>query len=196
MAALETKWPTLLDVAKATSPGGAIEDIVEIMNETNELLDDMVWYEGNLATGHKTTMRSGIPTPTWRRYYQGVQPTKSDRVTVTDTCGMMADYAEIDADLADLNGNAMAFRAQEDKAHIEGISQELGEAVFTANDRIESEKFLGFNSRFNDLSAENAENILDAGGTGTDNASIWLIGWGPMTCHGIYPKGSTAGIQQ
>jgi hypothetical protein len=38
-------------------------------------------------------------------------------------------------------------------------------------------------------------NIIDAAGTGSDNASIWLIVWGPNTCHTIYPKGSPGGLQ-
>jgi hypothetical protein len=195
MATLESKWPTLLDVANATDPDGNIADIVEILNETNEILDDMVVMEGNLATGNKTTIRAGIPAPTWRRYYGGVQPKKSTRVTITDSAGMMESYAEIDKALADLNGNAAAFRLQEDRAFIEGMSQEMATSLFTADDSIETEKFMGLNPRFNDLSADNADNIIDAGGTGTDNGSIWLIGWGPNSIHGFYPKGSKAGLQ-
>ena len=42
---------------------------------------------------------------------------------------------------------------------------------------------------------ENSDNILTGGGTGSDNASIWLVVWGPNTVHGIIPKGSQAGIQ-
>ncbi len=45
--------------------------------------------------------------------------------------------------------------------------------------------------------ALNGENILTSAATpdGTDNTSIWLVGWGPNTVHGIYPKGSKAGLQ-
>ena len=195
MATLETKWPSLLDVAQATDPDGNIADVVEILNETNEILDHMVMVEGNLPTGHKTTIRTGLPAPTWRRMYGGVQPDKSTRVNITDSCGMMEAYAEIDKALADLNGNAAAFRLQEDKAFLEGMAQDMADNLFSADDSIDSEKFTGLNPRYNDLSAANADNIIDAGGTGTDNASIWLIGWGPNSCHGIYPKGSKAGIQ-
>lgn len=195
MAVLETKWPTMLDVANSLDPDGTVADVVEILNETNEILDDMVMVEGNLPTGHKTTIRTGLPTPTWRRLYQGVQPQKSTRAQITDSVGMMETYAEIDKALADLNGNEAAWRMQEEKSFIEGMSQDMANQLFTADDSIESEKFTGLNPRFNDLSALNADNIIDAGGTGNDNASIWLIGWGENTCHGIYPKGSQVGIQ-
>ena len=194
MAVLESKWPTLVDVAKATDPDGSIADVAEILNETNEILDDMVVLEGNLATGHKTTVRSGLPTPTWRALYGGVQPSKSRRVPVTESAGMLEAYAEVDVALADMNGNTNAFRLSEDTAFIEGMSQEMATSMFTANDLVNPERFTGFNPRYNDKSAENADNIIDAGGTGNDNGSIWLVGWGPNTCHGIYPKGSKAGL--
>lgn len=32
------------------------------------------------------------------------------------------------------------------------------------------------------------------GGVGADNTSIWLVVWGDFTVHGIYPKGSQAGL--
>ncbi len=195
MAVLDTKWPSLLDVANATDPDGNIATVVEILTETNEILLDMVFLEGNLATGHRTTIRTGLPEPTWRRMYGGVQPTKSTRAQITDSTGMMEAYAEVDKALADLNGNTAAFRLQEDSAHLEGMSQSAAETLFTGNDAIETEKFTGFNPRFSDLSAGNGDNILDAGGTGSDNGSIWLVGWGPNSAHGIYPKGSKAGIQ-
>lgn len=196
MAVLDAKWPTMLDWANSLDPDNSVADVVEILHETNEILDDLVMMEGNLPTGHQSTIRTGLPAPTWRRMYKGVQPTKSTRAKITDSLGMMEAYAEIDKAEADLNGNTAAWRLQEDRSFVEGMSQDMASSLFTANDSIESEKFMGLNARFNDLSADNAENIIDAGGTGSDNGSIWLAGWAPSTCFGIFPKGSSIGIQQ
>lgn len=195
MATHATTHPTLLDVAKATDPDGKIAAIVEILNETNEILDDMVWMEGNLPTGHRTTIRTGLPAPTWRKLYGGVQPTKGETTQITDNTGDMQAYAEIDKDLADLNGNTSAFRLVEDKAHIEGMSQEMADTLFYGNEGTEPEAFTGLAPRFNDLSAPNGANIIPGGSVDTDNSSIWLVVWGPNTVHGIYPKGMTAGLQ-
>jgi hypothetical protein len=195
MAVLGTTNPTLADLAKVTDPDGTIADVVEILNETNEILADMTWLEGNLTTGHQTSIRSGLPSPTWRKLYGGVQPTKSRAVQVTDTCGNLEDYAEVDKDLVDMAGDPAAFRLQEDRPHIEGMNQEMADTLFYGDESTAPEEFTGFAPRFDDLSAENADNIIDAGGTGSDNASIWLICWSPLTCHGIVPKGSTAGLQ-
>lgn len=196
MATLAVTNPTLLDLAKRTDPDGSIATIVELLNQTNEILDDMTWQEGNLPTGNRTTVRTGLPAPTWRKLYGGVQPTKGTTAQVTDNTGMLEAYAEVDKALADLNGNTASFRLSEDMGHIEGMSQEMADTLFYGNEGSEPEAFTGLSPRFNSLSAANAENIIDAGGTGTDNNSIWLIVWGPNTVHGIVPKGSRAGLQR
>jgi hypothetical protein len=156
----------------------------------------MVWMEGNLPTGHRTTIRSGLPTPTWRKLYGGVQPAKSRTVQVTDTCGMLEAYAEVDKALADLNGNTAAFRLSEDRAHIEGMNIEFASSLFYASEATAPEEITGFAPRFNSLAAENAQNIIqNASIDGSDNASMYLICWGSNTVHGIYPKGSVGGLQ-
>ena len=195
MAALSVTNPTLADVAKRMDPDGRIDTIVEILNETNEVLDDMTMLEGNLPTGHRTTIRTGLPTPTWRKLYGGVQPTKSTTVQVTDNTGQLEAYAEVDKALADLNGNTAAFRLSEDRAHLEGMNQEYVDTLFFGDESTAPEEFTGFAPRFNSLSAANGDNIISGGGSGSDNTSIWLVVWGPNTCHGIYPKGSVGGLE-
>lgn len=198
MATLGTTNPTLADLAKRLDPDGAIAMIVEILNETNEILDDMPWMESNLPTGHKSTIRTGIPAPTWRRLYQGVQPTRSTTAQVTDNCGLMENYGESDKELADLNGNTAMFRLSEDKAIIEGMSQEMAKTVIYGNEGNEPASFTGLAPRFNTVQkavSESAENVLDAGGSGSDNTSIWLVAWGESTITGIYPKASKAGLE-
>ena len=196
MSTLAATHPTLIDVAKRLDPSGKIDTIAEILTQTNDVLDDMVWKEGNLPTGHKGTIRTGLPAPTWRKLYGGVQPGKSTTAQVIDSCGMLEAYAEVDKALADLNGNEAAFRLSEDKAHIEGMSQELAQTLFYGNEATEPEAFTGFGPRFNDQSAPNGDNIITSADTpdGNDNTSIWLVVWGDNV-HGIYPKGSKAGLQ-
>jgi hypothetical protein len=196
MATLAVTNPTLADLAKVTDPDGSIADVVEILNATNEILDDMTWMEGNLTTGNRSSIRSGLPAPTWRKLYGGVQPTKSRAVQVTDNCGMMEDYSEVDAALVGMAGNPAAFRLQEDRPHIEGMNQEFAATLFYGDESTAPEEFTGLAPRYNSLSAENGDNIIAGGGSGSDNASIWLICWSPNTIHGIIPKGSKAGIQQ
>lgn len=195
MATLSSLNPTMLDLARATDPDGKIAMVAEVLSEDNEILDEMSWIEGNLPTGNRTTIRTGLPTPTFRKMYEGVKQQKSSTVQITDNTGMLEAYAEIDKALADLNGNSAAFRFQEDRAFLQGMNQKVASTLFYGNEGTEPEAFTGFSPRFNSLSAENADNIIVGGGSGTDNQSIWLVVWGPQTCHGIVPKGSKAGLQ-
>jgi hypothetical protein len=196
MAVLATTNPTLLDLAKRTDPDGKIAGIVELLDQENGILEDMTWVEANGVTSHRTTVRTGLPAPTWRKMYGGVQPTKSTTRQITDNIGMLEAYAEVDKALADLNGNTVAFRMSEEKAHIEGMMQRMTTTLFYGSEITTPESFTGFTPRFNLLSAENGQNIIDAGGTGSDNTSIWLVVWDSDKCHGIIPKGSQAGLQQ
>lgn len=196
MATLSTTNPTLADVAARLTADGKIDaNIIEMLSETNEILEDMTMIEANGFTEHKTTVRSGLPSGTWRKLNYGVQPEKSRTVSVKDSMGMLETYAEVDKALADLNGNSAAWRMSEDRAFIEGINQTMADTLFYGDSSLDPEKFMGLAPRYNSLAAENGGNIIDALGTGSDNASIWLVVWGPNTCHGIFPKGSPAGLQ-
>jgi hypothetical protein len=181
-------------VAKRSDPDGKIDTIVELLAETNECLEDMTFLEGNLPTGHRTTIRSGLPGSTWRKLNYGVQPSKSTTVQVTDTAGMLEAYAEVDKALADLNGNTGSFRLSEDRAFLESMNQTMATTLFYGDTGTDPEKFMGLAPRYSSTSAESGDNIISAGGSGSDNTSIWLVVWGPNTCHGIYPKGSSAGL--
>jgi hypothetical protein len=194
MAVLSTTNPTLADVAKRYDADGKIDTIVELLSETNEVLEDMTFLEGNLPTGHKTTVRSGLPSSTWRKLNYGVQPSKSTTVQITDTTGMLEAYAEVDKALADLNGNTASFRLSEDRAFLESMNQTMANTLFYGDTGTDPEKFMGLSSRYSSTSAESGDNIIVGGGSGSDNTSIWLVCWGPNTCHGIYPKGSQAGL--
>ncbi len=187
--------PTLQDLASRSEPDGGIDtQIVEMLRQQNEILDDITWVEGNLTTGHRSTVRLGLPAGTWRKMYGGVQPAKSKTAQITDNCGMLESYAKIDKALADLNGNTNIFRTTEDQAFIQGLSNQMASTIFYGDETLYPERFTGLAPRFNDLSAENADNIIDAGGS-SNLRSIWLIAWSNQTCHGIVPKGSTTGLK-
>lgn len=197
MSTLSVANPTLLDIARASDPDGKITTVIELLNQTLEILDDMSWQEGNLVTGHRTTVRTGIPDPTWRKMYGGVQPNKGRTAQITDNTGMLEAYAEIDKALADLNGNTAEYRLLEDRAHLEGMNQRVATTLFYGSEVTTPESFTGFSPRYNSTTAPNGENIIPGGSVGgqTDNMSIWLVVWGPNTVHGIIPKGSVAGFQ-
>lgn len=186
---------TLLDIAQSMDPQGKVADVAELLTQTNEILLDMPWFEGNLPTGHQGTIRTGLPTAVWRQFYQGVPPSKSQRAKITDACAMLETRSEVDVDEANLNGNASAFRLSEATAFVEGLNQTMADSLIYGNATVNPERFNGLAPRYSAISgATNGQNIIDAGGTGSDNTSIWLVVWGKQTAFGIYPKGSQAGL--
>jgi hypothetical protein len=192
---------TLAEKMKREDPDHKIAAIIELLSETNEILMDAVFMEGNLPTGHKTTVRTGLPSVTWRRLNYGVQPSKSQTAQVTDTCGMLEAYAEVDKDLADLNGNTASFRLSEDSAFLEAMNQEMADTLFYGDTGTDPEKFLGLTPRFDagqttpNTRTVSTYQVVDGGGTGSDNTSMWIIGWGDNAVFMTYPKGSQAGLQ-
>lgn len=198
MATVGGTNPTLADVLARTQPDGGVEtNLAEVNMQVNEeLLTDMTFIEGNLPTGHQHTIRTGYPSATWRKFNYGVAQTKSRTQQVTDSCGMLEARSEIDEELAELNGNAQAWRFSEDKAHIIGMNEQLATAVMYSSTKTDPEKIHGLAPRFSALTgAATSDQILNAGGTGSDNTSIWLVGWGPEGVFGVYPKGTKAGLE-
>ncbi len=178
--------------------GYRVANIIELLSQTNEILDDIMVMEGNLPTGHKTTVRTGLPQATWRLLNAGVPNAKSTTAQITDTCGNLETYAVIDKDIADLNGNTAEFRLSEVRAFLEGMSQQVASTFIYGNQFVNPERFTGLAPRYSTLtttSSQTANNVLSGGGVASTNTSIWITTWGSDTLHGIFPKGKITGLQ-
>ncbi len=192
MAALSTHNLTLADWAKRVDPDGRVPIIAELLSQSNEILDDAVFVEANQPTGHRVVIRTGLPVVYWRALNQGVPPSKSTTAQVDEAIGMLEAYSETDKDLAELNGNTAQFRLSEDRAFLEAMNQTQTRTLFYGED---SKQYLGLAPRYSTLSeAQNGQNIIDGGGNGERNTSIWLVVWGDNTVFCTFPKGSKAGL--
>lgn len=197
MSTLAATNPTLMDIAKLQEPnGGVVTDVVEMLNQTNPFLDEATWMEANGGTYHRSAIRTGIPDPTWRSYYQGVQPTKSSYAQVDEPIGMMEARSQVDVDVLAHSGNPGQVRLIEAQGHLEGMSQALVDTALYGSVSTSPQKFNGVMPRYNSLSSASGENIIDAEGESTDNCSILLVGWSPRTVFFTYPQGSAAGIKR
>ena len=199
MATLASNYLTYADYARRLEPGGKLAQIVNLLSQTNEILDDAIVREGNLPTGHQTSVRTGLPQATWRQMNYGVQPTKSTTAQVTDACGFLEAFSDMDERLAELNGMAPEVRLSEDVAFLEGMNQQVANALFYSNALTQPAQIMGLAPRYNTLIAANAQtayNVIDAGGTGSTNTSMWLVVWGPGKVFLTFPKGGMGGFRQ
>ncbi|MBI1359868.1 MAG: hypothetical protein GC155_06230 [Alphaproteobacteria bacterium] len=197
MAALETTSATMIDWAKLLDPDGDVADVVEMLSQDNEILQDIIMVQANGILSHRVTIRTGLGGPgTWRRLYQGIQPTRATTAQVEEAMGNLEDLTEVDKDEADLNGNTLKFRLSQNEAKMEMLSQQMATTIIYGDAEQYPDRFTGLAPRFNAISgAANGDNILDGGGVGSDNTSIWLIPWDEKSVFGLFPKDSKVGLQ-
>lgn len=196
MATIGSSYVDLIDVYKQQDAKGDFIPIIEILNEMNPILQDAIAVECNKGTTHLHTVRSGLPTVSWGKLYQGIPNGKGQTVQVEDTTGFVEGLSTIDQRLLDLSTNEGAVRLGEAMAYLESMNQEVSTKLFYGNTASDPEEFMGLSPRFNDLGASNGNQIIDAGGTGSDNTSIWFVSWGDNQCTLLYPKGTTAGVKR
>lgn len=194
MAALNANYPTLLDFAKRSDAKGNVQDVVEILSTMSPVAKAGYVETCNDGSRHLTTMRTSIPSPTWVQYYDRITPTKSTTRQVTDTTGRMENMSSIDARVVEKQKDAKKYRLQEAMGIIEGFAQELESTFFYGNTGSSPLEFLGLAPRMSSLSAENGRQIIDAGGTGSDNTSMYIATWGPRTGHLLVPEGKASGV--
>ena len=199
MGKLATGYPTLADVASRTDPSGKIAKIVESMNKVNEVLLDAFFVKCNSKTTHKTTVRTGLPSAYWRMIGEGVAPTKGTTKQIMESTAELMAYSQVDKTLADIAG-AQAFRSSEALAQLEGMNQSFASNLFYGDAPTNPQRFTGFAPRFNSHSGTDRQlssfNVIDGGAAAnnTDNTSIYLVGWGELSVHCIYPDGTPAGL--
>lgn len=188
---------TLLDWAKRLDPDGSVPIIANILSQTNEILTDCVVVQGNLPTGHRVTISTGLPTVYYRALNQGIATSKSTTVQVDENVAIAEARSEVDIDLAMLNGNTAEFRMSEARQFIEAMNQTIASGLFYGNPATDPKQFLGLTQRYSDTTAGNGQNILLAGGADAlAQTSIWLVCWGDNTVFCPFPKGSKAGLLQ
>jgi hypothetical protein len=199
MATITSGNLTLADWAKRSDPNGRIPIIAELLSQSNEVLEDCVFKEGNLPTGERVVIRTGLPTVYWRSLNQGIPSSKSTTAQVDEACAILEARSEVDKDLAMLNGNTAQFRLSEDTAFLEAMNQSQATTMFYGNPQTNPTQFLGFAPRYSALSgAGNSQNVLNALTAGsyssTANTSVYLVVWGDNTVYCPFPKGSKAGL--
>ena len=196
MATLGATFVDLIDIYKQQDGNGQYIPVIEMLKEMNPILEDAIAIECNKGTSHLHTVRTGLPAVTWGKLYQGIPQGKSRTAQVEDTTGFVEGLSTIDQRLLDLSTNEGAVRLSEAMAYLEAMNQEVASKMFYGNTASDPEEFMGLAPRFNDKSASNGNQIIDAGGTGSDNTSIWFVTWGDNQTCLLYPKGTKAGVQR
>jgi hypothetical protein len=189
-------WPSIVDLASRSDPSGRIRPIAELLSQCNNVYEDMPMMEANEKTGHVFVFRTSIPTGYWIGYNQGTPYSKSTTAKSRLGIGHLRDYSQVDWSMANHSGDPEEFRQSEDIAFLQGMSQTIEQTLIYGNSAIIPQSFMGLFAFYNTLSqtAANSANVIDGLGTGSSNASLLLVGWGPRQVYGCAPAGSKAGL--
>lgn len=182
-------------------------EIVDIMVQQNDILDDMIITEANDGSSNKTTIRTGLPTPAWVAFYEGVQASKGSKQQIRNTAGHLKSKLEIDADLWDAAPDKAALLRDEIEAHSSAMMNEMADALFYGKIVNEPKKFNGLVTFFGTLGGTSSTDdtvathyVFDAKSASQASTaalrSIWLLGWSNRTIRCFYPKGSQGGMKK
>jgi len=192
---------TLNDIQKRLGANNAFQPIIEILKQSNPILEDMPFAEGDLPIGNKTTIRTSLPSPSIRRANRGTAPTKSDVKQVIDQCMYLEDRSCVDTLLLKGKPNPEAYRASEDDAHVEGMGQFVAKCFIYGDltDPAYTDTFNGLLVRYPVEDGDKGTRgyqVISAGTKNTKghNTSAVIVDWGDRKVTGIYPKGMTAGL--
>lgn len=188
MAVIGNTFLNLLDVHRA-SPEGAV---LEVLSQTSPIAQDAFIGECNRGTYHEHSIRTGLPTVTWGALYQGTPQSKGHTQVVKDATGFVEGLSSIDERLLEIEPEKSAqVRLNEASGYLEAMSQEWNSGFFYNDTATSPEKFKGMAARYNALSNPN---VVSAGGSGSDNTSIWMVTWGEAFTSLIHPKGTPGGV--
>jgi len=198
MAALGANLVTLADVAK--SKNKQIGKVAEVLVQHNPMLNDIPYQEMNEGTIHKEDIRSALPDVYYRKANQPIPASKSTIEERTFTASHFESKSQIDKAVAQRGGtDRIAYnRWNQAQGHLQAHSQELAALMIYGSPSTANRKSAGFFDIYSSLnsSEETAKQIVDGGGTGSDNCSVLKVHWGERSIFGVYPKGTEAGLSR
>ncbi len=174
------------EIAKRTDPGGGLVEIFESMNEVNPVFKFIPAVQCNSRYSHRVTRRTSLPSGTWRKFYKGSAKKASTTQTQWFHVGLLEALSEIDEDLIDTSDDPKGTRRQEDIAFVEGMQQQVMDAIISGTETGQPERINGLQQYLNSLTDTM---VFDGGNSG--GTSIYVVDFSPKTCYMIYPPGVT-----
>ncbi len=187
----------LVSWAKQRDPDGSMAMIAQLLSQSNEMVSDIIWQMANQPTSHRITQQIALPTTYTRQLNQPVQVSRGQSAQFDETMAIFESWQEIDHQILNLWDDKGQFLFQNSMGYFESMTQKWSNVFWYGDPSSDETQFLGMSPRYATITAANAANaanVVDGGGTGSDNTSMWLLTYSPRALYGIFPKGSSAGI--
>lgn len=191
MATIGNTYPSLIDAYKGSAEGA----VVELLNAQNPILDDAIATQCNMDAVHRHMTRTGLPKVAWGRLYQGIPQSKATMQQVDDTTGFLETSSGIDTRLLALAPDKAKARLVDAAPYLEAMNQEMATGIFYHDTKTTPERFKGLGARYSAHGPDGiGRQVINGGGQGNDNTSIWFVTWGDHATSLLYPKGLKAGV--
>lgn len=175
------------ELAKRIAPGDKdMLEIFEAMNEEKPFLKFIPAIQCNQLLSHKINRRTSLPTGTWRQAYKGVTAKASTTQAPTFPVALLEARSEVDEDIIDNSPDPVGTRRTEDMAFVEGMAQQIEDALIEGTTTAYPERIDGIQQYLNALSQTT---VLDGGNSG--GTSIYVADLSPKTTFLIYPAAAT-----
>ena len=187
---------TLADLANTFAANGKKPEIlINLMSEETPLGQDMTWRATNKDTDYVFRATDALPGVSFRSINEGVFPTRGSATVITETCSLLESAFVIDKELMDISPEKEVYRLEQAQLQLESFMQRFSEEVWYGNRSGDPRGLQGLSERYSNMTGPARDQIIDAGGIGMDNASIWFVTHGDRTFHGIYPRSTKAGFE-
>jgi hypothetical protein len=169
------------EIARRTDDKGGSVEIYEAMNEVNPVFPYIPARPASHRFHHQTTRRTSLPTATWRKFYKGTGTKASTTQVVNFPTALLEIRAEIDEDLVDTAEDPKSVRRQEDMAFVQGMQQQVMDAIIEGTSTGQPEQIDGLQQYLNSLTQTT---VFDGGNSG--GTSIYVIDF--SKCWLTYPR--------
>ena len=154
--------------------------------------------EMNKGVKHVVALRSDLPEVYYRKANQAIPASKTTIEEREFVAAHFESKAVIDEAVASYGGQerVKANRWNQAEGHIQANAHELANLiVYGSTEFNKSPGIMDILSTLN-TSEPTSKQIVDAGGVGSDNASILFVSWGKKKVYGVFEKGTSAGLKR
>lgn len=173
-------------------------DVAEVMRKAVPIIDDIPYMEMNKGVKHVVALRSDLPDVYYRKANQAIPASKTTIEEREFVSCHFESKSVIDEAVASYGGQerVKANRWNQAEGHIQANAHELANLiVYGSTELNKSPGIMDVLSTLNP-SEPTSKQIVDAGGVGSDNASILFVSWGKKKVYGVFEKGTSAGLKR
>jgi hypothetical protein len=170
-------------------------EVAEILEQNNPVDEVLLWRSTNRSKHHETLKRVKLPEVYERKVNQAIPYSKQERgMNAWNTVHLEAQAATDVMALEGLNAAEQAFEKMDDaRAFLQAMAIKRASLIFNGSADADVQRMGGIfdiYSTVNLATSAIASQVVDAGGTGSDNTTMMLADLSANGIFGIYPKES------